>query len=178
MTLTCLLSFEVLCVFQTSEWRLSYVNKEFAICPSYPPAVIVPKSIDDDALRKVAAFRHGGRFPVLSYYHKKNGMVSVRGAALLIGLAWVGGFLCSGVFPFLCAFWLTSLAKSFPLVHPLCKLQGTRSGMLFWGGCTEFFQNCSAFEKFGLSSEHSVKETVYLMLAAMLFKTEEWHFSS
>lgn len=56
----------------TSEWRLSYVNKEFAVCPSYPPIVIVPKSIDDEALRKVAPFRHGGRFPVLSYYHKKK----------------------------------------------------------------------------------------------------------
>nr|XP_042140936.1 myotubularin-related protein 9 isoform X2 [Peromyscus maniculatus bairdii] len=69
----------------TSEWRLSYVNKEFAICPSYPPAVIVPKSIDDDALRKVAAFRHGGRFPVLSYYHKKNGMVIMRSGQPLTG---------------------------------------------------------------------------------------------
>lgn len=92
MTLSCLLRFEVLCVFQTSEWRLSYVNKEFAVCPSYPPIVIVPKSIDDEALRKVAAFRHGGRFPVLSYYHKKNGMVSIGSAAPLAGVAWVDRF--------------------------------------------------------------------------------------
>lgn len=91
MTPRCLLSSEVLCVFQTSEWRLSYINKEFTVCPSYPPTVIVPKSIDDEALRKVAAFRHGGRFPVLSYYHKKNGMVSMRGTALLLtGVAWGG----------------------------------------------------------------------------------------
>ena len=76
MRLGYLLSFKVFCVFQISEWRLSYVNQEFAVCPSYPPAVTVPKAIDDDALRKVATFRHGGRFPVLSYYHKKNGMVS------------------------------------------------------------------------------------------------------
>ncbi|XP_050008115.1 myotubularin-related protein 9 [Alexandromys fortis] len=69
----------------TSEWRLSYVNKEFAVCPSYPPIVIVPKSVDDEALRKVAAFRHGGRFPVLSYYHKKNGMVIMRSGQPLTG---------------------------------------------------------------------------------------------
>lgn len=50
----------------------------------------MPKSIDDEALRKVAAFRHGGRFPVLSYYHKKNGMVSMRAAALLAGVVWGG----------------------------------------------------------------------------------------
>lgn len=63
-------------VSQTDEWRLSEVNKDFSVCSSYPPLVAVPKDIDDDALRKVATFRHGGRFPVLSYYHKKNGMVS------------------------------------------------------------------------------------------------------
>lgn len=52
------------------------MNKDFNVCPSYPSLVAVPKDIDDDTLCKAAAFRHGGRFPVLSYYHKKNGMVS------------------------------------------------------------------------------------------------------
>lgn len=62
-------------VYQTDEWRLSKVNEDFSVCPSYPPLVTVPKEIDDDSLRKVATFRQGGRFPVLSYYHKKNSMV-------------------------------------------------------------------------------------------------------
>ncbi|KAK3542137.1 hypothetical protein QTP86_016465 [Hemibagrus guttatus] len=62
----------------TDEWRLSEVNKDFNVCPSYPSLVAVPKDIDDDTLCKAAAFRHGGRFPVLSYYHKKNGMVMMR----------------------------------------------------------------------------------------------------
>ncbi|XP_014113141.1 PREDICTED: myotubularin-related protein 9 isoform X2 [Pseudopodoces humilis] len=69
----------------TNEWRLSYVNKEFSVCPSYPPVAIVPKSIDDEALRKVALFRYGGRFPVLSYYHKKNGMAMMRSSQPLTG---------------------------------------------------------------------------------------------
>lgn len=63
-------------LLQTDEWRLSEVNKNFIVCPSYPSLVAVPKEIDDETLCKAAAFRHGGRFPVLSYYHKKNGMVS------------------------------------------------------------------------------------------------------
>lgn len=63
-------------LWQTDEWRLSEVNKNFNVCPSYPSLVAVPREMDDDTLRKAAAFRHGGRFPVLSYYHKKNGMVS------------------------------------------------------------------------------------------------------
>ncbi|XP_054843975.1 myotubularin-related protein 9 [Eublepharis macularius] len=69
----------------TNEWKLSHVNKDFSVCPSYPPIVIVPKSIDDESLCKVATFRHGGRFPVLSYYHKKNGVVMMRSSQPLTG---------------------------------------------------------------------------------------------
>uniref|UniRef100_A0A3B4A359 Myotubularin phosphatase domain-containing protein n=1 Tax=Periophthalmus magnuspinnatus TaxID=409849 RepID=A0A3B4A359_9GOBI len=66
-------------------WRLSTVNKDYSVCPSYPPLVIVPKSIDDETLTKVAKFRQGGRFPVLCYYHHKNGMVIIRSSQPLIG---------------------------------------------------------------------------------------------
>lgn len=69
------------CVHQTDEWRLSDVNKDFSVCRSYPSLVAVPKDVDDEALRKIAAFRQGGRFPVLSYYHRKNGMVSTQKSA-------------------------------------------------------------------------------------------------
>lgn len=51
------------------------MNRDYSVCPSYPAAAIVPKSTDDDMLKKVAKFRQGGRFPVLCYYHRKNGMV-------------------------------------------------------------------------------------------------------
>ncbi|XP_065690980.2 myotubularin-related protein 9 [Patagioenas fasciata] len=69
----------------TTEWRLSYVNKEFSVCSSYPPVVIVPESVSDDELRRVATFRQGGRFPVLSYYHTKNKMVIMRSSQPLTG---------------------------------------------------------------------------------------------
>ncbi|XP_037064172.1 myotubularin-related protein 9-like [Peromyscus leucopus] len=44
----------------TSEWRLSYVNKEFAICPSYPPAVIVPSPSMMTLFGKWQPFDMGG----------------------------------------------------------------------------------------------------------------------
>uniref|UniRef100_A0A6I8PLV7 Myotubularin-related protein 9 n=3 Tax=cellular organisms TaxID=131567 RepID=A0A6I8PLV7_ORNAN len=69
----------------TGDWRLSHVNKDFSVCPSYPALVTVPAAVDDEALRKAAQFRHGGRFPVLSYYHKKNGMVMMRSGQPLTG---------------------------------------------------------------------------------------------
>lgn len=59
------------------------MNADYSVCPTYPPALIVPKGVDDDTLRTVARFRQGGRFPVLCYYHQKNKMVR-RLAALLL----------------------------------------------------------------------------------------------
>ncbi|XP_067099285.1 myotubularin-related protein 9-like isoform X1 [Osmerus mordax] len=67
------------------QWRLSHVNRDYCVCPSYPPAVIVPRAIDDEALIKVAKFRQWGRFPVLCYYHKPNGMVIMRSSQPLTG---------------------------------------------------------------------------------------------
>ncbi|XP_038650664.1 myotubularin-related protein 9-like isoform X1 [Scyliorhinus canicula] len=69
----------------TDNWRLSYVNKEFAVCTTYPDAVIVHKCIDDAAIKTVAGFRQGGRFPVFSYYHKKTKMVIMRSSQPLTG---------------------------------------------------------------------------------------------
>ncbi|XP_064597583.1 myotubularin-related protein 9-like [Liolophura sinensis] len=69
----------------SEDWRLSYVNKDYSVCPSYPRAVIVPKSIDDDLLIKVAGFRYNGRFPVLSYYHRDSKSVMMRSSQPLTG---------------------------------------------------------------------------------------------
>uniref|UniRef100_A0A8C8RKA4 Myotubularin phosphatase domain-containing protein n=1 Tax=Pelusios castaneus TaxID=367368 RepID=A0A8C8RKA4_9SAUR len=70
---------------ETTAWRLSCVNGEFTVCPSYPAAVIVPTAVDDNTLKKAARFHQGGRFPILSYYHKKNGTVLLRSSQPLIG---------------------------------------------------------------------------------------------
>ncbi|TTS81764.1 Myotubularin-related protein 9 [Bagarius yarrelli] len=66
-------------------WRLSTVNRDFSVCPSYPSAVIVPRSVDDDTLLKAARFRHGGRFPVLCYCHHSNSMVIMRSSQPMTG---------------------------------------------------------------------------------------------
>ncbi|KAB5561928.1 hypothetical protein PHYPO_G00012120 [Pangasianodon hypophthalmus] len=66
-------------------WRLSKVNSDFSVCPSYPGAVIVPSSVDDDTLVKAARFRQGGRFPVLCYCHHRNGMVVMRSSQPMTG---------------------------------------------------------------------------------------------
>ncbi|XP_074600044.1 myotubularin-related protein 9-like isoform X2 [Brevipalpus obovatus] len=66
-------------------WRISYVNKNFKVCPSYPEAVIVPKSVSDETVIGSAAFRCLGRFPVLSYLHKSNKAVIMRSGQPMVG---------------------------------------------------------------------------------------------
>nr|XP_017205749.1 myotubularin-related protein 9-like isoform X1 [Oryctolagus cuniculus] len=70
---------------QTNAWRLSEVNEDFSLCPSYPRALIVPHSVDDQALARSAGFRQGGRFPVLSYHHARNGTALLRSSQPLTG---------------------------------------------------------------------------------------------
>ncbi|KAF6204479.1 hypothetical protein GE061_002820 [Apolygus lucorum] len=66
------------------EWRISYVNNEFSICPSYPKVVVVPKSIDDETIVTASRFREGGRFPVFSYRHD-GGAALIRSSQPLTG---------------------------------------------------------------------------------------------
>ncbi|XP_074073798.1 myotubularin-related protein 9-like isoform X2 [Macrotis lagotis] len=70
---------------KTNAWRLSTVNRDFYVCASYPPALVVPCAIGDEALARSAHFRQGGRFPVLCYYHSINGTVMLRSSQPLQG---------------------------------------------------------------------------------------------
>lgn len=69
----------------TDEWRVSYANKGYALCSTYPETTLVPKTITDESLVKVAQFRCLGRFPVLSYLHKPNQAVIVRSGQPMVG---------------------------------------------------------------------------------------------
>uniref|UniRef100_A0A8C0TD69 Myotubularin phosphatase domain-containing protein n=1 Tax=Canis lupus familiaris TaxID=9615 RepID=A0A8C0TD69_CANLF len=53
---------------ETNAWRLSEVNENFSLCPSYPRAVIVARAVKDRALALSSRFRRGGRCPVLSHH--------------------------------------------------------------------------------------------------------------
>lgn len=64
------MEFSKLVMQQQEDWRISYVNKDYSVCPSYPSAVVVPKCVDDDVLIAASSFRVGGRFPILSYRHE------------------------------------------------------------------------------------------------------------
>lgn len=50
-------------------WRISKVNQEFGVCPTYGKLVLVPSGVTDNQIINSAKHRIGGRFPVLSYLH-------------------------------------------------------------------------------------------------------------
>jgi myotubularin-related protein 1/2 len=48
-------------------WRVSDVNKDYAVCPSYPKVLCFPPGFDPIMSFKVAEFRDACRIPTLSY---------------------------------------------------------------------------------------------------------------
>ncbi|XP_064100923.1 myotubularin-related protein 9-like [Macrobrachium nipponense] len=65
------------------DWRISYVNKDYKVCSSYPSAVVVPKSVEDSDLIAIANFRQSGRFPVLAYRHEGMAVLMQSGQPLI-----------------------------------------------------------------------------------------------
>ena len=62
-----------------------HVRKSLQMCPSYPEVVFAPRSISDDVIAQSARFRQGGRFPVLSYYHRENKTSLLRSSQPMTG---------------------------------------------------------------------------------------------
>ena len=54
-------------------WRRCELNSEYALCASYPRALLVPAHASDDMVRASAAFRSKARLPALTYYHGLGG---------------------------------------------------------------------------------------------------------
>ncbi|XP_075040349.1 myotubularin [Mixophyes fleayi] len=68
-------------------WRLTFINKNYEFCDTYPPLLMVPYHASDDDLRKVAAFRSRNRIPVLSWTHPENQSVITRCSQPLVGMS-------------------------------------------------------------------------------------------
>lgn len=69
-------------------WRISKVNADFKLCPSYPRNLLVPANIDDADLHKVATFRSSRRIPAVVWRHPINGAILARCSQPELG--WLG----------------------------------------------------------------------------------------
>ncbi|XP_046723313.1 myotubularin-related protein 1b isoform X2 [Silurus meridionalis] len=59
-------------------WFISKINSNYEVCETYPTLLVLPSSINEDELRRVAAFRAKRRFPVLSWIHPESQAAIVR----------------------------------------------------------------------------------------------------
>ncbi|XP_038273354.1 myotubularin-related protein 1 isoform X3 [Dermochelys coriacea] len=66
-------------------WKISKINSTYELCDTYPTIFVVPTSVKDDDLSKVAAFRAKGRIPVLSWIHPESQATITRCSQPLVG---------------------------------------------------------------------------------------------
>lgn len=56
---------------QNVKWRITYANRKYKLCETYPAILAVP-GLKDNELEKIARFRSKNRLPVLSWIHPQN----------------------------------------------------------------------------------------------------------
>ena len=69
-------------------FRITFANKNFELCQTYPELFLVPKKISDDDLREASTFRTKARIPVLCYYNKENNVSLWRSSQTRSGLTY------------------------------------------------------------------------------------------
>ncbi|XP_061454917.1 myotubularin-related protein 1 isoform X2 [Rhineura floridana] len=66
-------------------WKISKINSTYEFCDTYPAVLVVPTSVKEDDLSRVAAFRAKGRVPVLSWIHPESQATITRCSQPLVG---------------------------------------------------------------------------------------------
>ncbi|XP_042562198.1 myotubularin-related protein 2 [Clupea harengus] len=66
-------------------WRISKVNDHYELCDTYPSTLVVPVTIPDEELKRVAAFRAKGRISVLSWIHPESQATITRCSQPMVG---------------------------------------------------------------------------------------------
>lgn len=70
-----------------NKWRITFINKNYELCDTYPTVLAVPFKSKEEDLRRVAAFRSRGRIPVstkLNHIMHEFGDFSVCGWPIFI----------------------------------------------------------------------------------------------
>ncbi|XP_069085535.1 myotubularin-related protein 5 isoform X10 [Pleurodeles waltl] len=67
---------------KTEPFRISTVNRMYAICRSYPGLLIVPQSIQDNTIQKISRCYRQNRFPVICWRNSRTKAVLLRSGGL------------------------------------------------------------------------------------------------
>ncbi|KAL7109242.1 hypothetical protein ACP275_06G163800 [Erythranthe tilingii] len=67
-------------------WRISSINSNYAMCPTYPFALLIPNTISDAEIQQACSFRARCRLPAISWCHPRTGAVLARSSQPMVGL--------------------------------------------------------------------------------------------
>ncbi|NXC14724.1 MTMR8 protein, partial [Corythaeola cristata] len=68
-------------------WEITDVNKDYEVCNTYPPEIVVPRAANKAVVIGSSKFRSRGRIPVLSYLYKENNAAICRCSQPLSGFS-------------------------------------------------------------------------------------------
>ncbi|XP_025894759.1 myotubularin-related protein 8 [Nothoprocta perdicaria] len=68
-------------------WEITDVNKDYEVCNTYPPEIVVPKAASKATVIGSSRFRSRGRIPVLSYLYGENNAAICRCSQPLSGFS-------------------------------------------------------------------------------------------
>ncbi|XP_051755588.1 myotubularin-related protein 1a isoform X11 [Ctenopharyngodon idella] len=66
-------------------WTISKINSNYEVCDTYPALLVIPTSITEDEVKRVASFRVKHRIPVLSWIHPETQATIVRCSQPMVG---------------------------------------------------------------------------------------------
>nr|XP_032604298.2 myotubularin-related protein 8 isoform X2 [Taeniopygia guttata] len=62
-------------------WEITDINKDYEVCSTYPPEIVVPRAATKAVVMGSSRFRSRGRIPVLSYFYKENNLNAMANRA-------------------------------------------------------------------------------------------------
>ncbi|RUS71898.1 hypothetical protein EGW08_020336 [Elysia chlorotica] len=63
---------------KSEPFRVSTVNATYKLCQSYPGLLVVPQTVSDDSIRKIARCNRLSRFPVITWRHPRTKSLLLR----------------------------------------------------------------------------------------------------
>ncbi|KAL2304529.1 hypothetical protein Nmel_013283 [Mimus melanotis] len=70
-----------------TSWEITDINKDYEVCSTYPPEIVVPRAATRAVVMGSSRFRSRGRIPVLSYLYKENNAALCRCSQPLAGFS-------------------------------------------------------------------------------------------
>ncbi|CAF5084570.1 unnamed protein product, partial [Rotaria magnacalcarata] len=139
------------------------INKNYALCDTYPDIIVLPSSFDSTRLQRVADFRSRNRIPVLSWYSRETYATITRSSQPLTGLA---NRTCDDDIELLRKIADANVNQGFKLVILDARPKVNAMANMANGGGYEDYPNCE-LEFHNIQNIHVMRESLRKLHAAV-----------